>query len=684
MRDTGIVLVILALGFWPVVTFQSILKWDIIDINLPWRYFIGECTSNGILPLWNPYINSGFPQGGDPMTWYPIAWVTSWVWGHNLAGLQYEFILHILVAAIGSYFFCSLFRYHSAIKIFVAISFALSGFFIGNAQHYGWIIGAAWFPWVLFFFVRFCNDLHWRHGILLVICLYLMLSGGYPGLFVITAYSLLLIGVFYVWKNRKNITALKSLIFHQCTAGAVFLILSMVVWVLGFELSKHLYQVTKFTPEFVQSHPLPLQALISFFFPYATTQSTDFFGTDFSMVNCYVGVFTWVLCIYAVIRKDKNAIILLFLGLAFLTIALADIFPFRRWLYYLPYMNIFRFPPLFRLFACFSFILAAARGLNIMIFETNSKKAFTWAIVAITTCIMGFIAYGFFNIELWKFKTLWSGGFLAFEKVAELPERTMIQAFIVIVVLGLAFWAGLQLRRSLVLYVFLILAAVDMLQAARLNFFHTVSDRVSPWPTHKAIQQLPKGFPIPSLSISFQQADSLRQTSIPQLWRNINIFYKQPCPSGYTPYFLTNQVYAENTIANKSILNNPLLFLADCPDQNRIKDSNSFDTNSYRKIEILDFKPTQVTLRTGLDRNQILTYLQNDYPGWEITVNGKPVPIIRAHYTYLSCLLDSGQSIVSFSFRPWWIILSFYVSATTLAALTGIALILWCRKKEAV
>jgi len=35
------------------------------------------------------------------------------------------------------------------IAIIMALSYSLSGFFVGNAQHINWLIAAAWIPWLL-------------------------------------------------------------------------------------------------------------------------------------------------------------------------------------------------------------------------------------------------------------------------------------------------------------------------------------------------------------------------------------------------------------------------------------------------------------------------------------------------------------------------------------------------------
>lgn len=194
--DYFILLLILFIGMWQISLFQNIMKWDIIDINLPWRYFVSECINNGILPLWNPYINCGFPQSGDPMTWYPVSWLTGLLFGNNLITLQYEYIFHMYIGAIGIYKVGQLFNLNRISKLSIAISFMFSGLFISNAQHLGWIISAAWFPLIIYQYILFSKKLNLVNGIYFIIFLFFLLTGGYPGFFIVTAYILVMFFIY--------------------------------------------------------------------------------------------------------------------------------------------------------------------------------------------------------------------------------------------------------------------------------------------------------------------------------------------------------------------------------------------------------------------------------------------------------------------------------------------------------
>ncbi len=74
------------LAMLPLVLFRHPLKYDIIDQAYPWRYFIGECLQDGMLPLWNPYQLLGSPIHADPQSsaWYPVTWFFGYLFGYDI------------------------------------------------------------------------------------------------------------------------------------------------------------------------------------------------------------------------------------------------------------------------------------------------------------------------------------------------------------------------------------------------------------------------------------------------------------------------------------------------------------------------------------------------------------------------------------------------------------------------
>src|SRR5258706_11394042 len=75
-------------------------KSDTTEVFFPRRFFVAQTLAAGQLPLWNPHVDSGYPQFADPQaaTFYPVALLFALVAGRG-------FSLDTLVASLGLHFF---------------------------------------------------------------------------------------------------------------------------------------------------------------------------------------------------------------------------------------------------------------------------------------------------------------------------------------------------------------------------------------------------------------------------------------------------------------------------------------------------------------------------------------------------------------------------------------------------
>jgi hypothetical protein len=111
----------------------------------------------GEIPLWNPYMLSGFPHVGDSINhfWNPVATVPVLLWG-GINGMKVSVFLSLLVAAYGQWFLAHTFGVRGIFRLWAGLLFALSGglLLLWRLGWYELLVGAAWFPW--------CFALLWR------------------------------------------------------------------------------------------------------------------------------------------------------------------------------------------------------------------------------------------------------------------------------------------------------------------------------------------------------------------------------------------------------------------------------------------------------------------------------------------------------------------------------------------
>src|ERR1051325_5668319 len=95
--------------YWKVLfTNQAIFPWDAPDQFYPLHAFVHEELRHFRLPLWDPYVMSGYPIVGDvsAQSFYPLNWLYVLIWpGSPLPFRAVEIveILHFFLAGFCMY-----------------------------------------------------------------------------------------------------------------------------------------------------------------------------------------------------------------------------------------------------------------------------------------------------------------------------------------------------------------------------------------------------------------------------------------------------------------------------------------------------------------------------------------------------------------------------------------------------
>jgi hypothetical protein len=88
-------------------------------------------------------------------------------------------------------------------------------------------------------------------------------------------------------------------------------------------------------------------------------------------------------------------------------------------------------------------------------------------------------------------------------------------------------------------------------------------------------------------------------------------------------------------------------------------DSYSID---HAKANIIEDKRNRVVIETDNAGDGLLVLSDNDYPGWQATIDDKPAEILRTNYTMRAVRVPAGRHMVSFSFAPKSFTMSIYIS----------------------
>jgi hypothetical protein len=119
---------------------------DVIQQYYPWRKFYSESLREGELPLWNPYMFSGttFVGNGQSAVFYPLNLI--FVFMPVDVAFGWFVLIHMLLAAFGTYALLTLWKAHPAPAFVGACSFMLCGFLVAWLNYITILCTAVWLP----------------------------------------------------------------------------------------------------------------------------------------------------------------------------------------------------------------------------------------------------------------------------------------------------------------------------------------------------------------------------------------------------------------------------------------------------------------------------------------------------------------------------------------------------------
>jgi hypothetical protein len=687
--------IIAFLALFPLITLQHPLKYDAIDQAYPWKYFIGECLREGILPLWNPYQLLGSPMHADPQSsaWYPVTWFFGYLFGYDIYVLSIDFFLHIFLAGMGMFYLGKQLKYRDEVAFVMGVAYMLSGFFVGNAQHFMWIISGTWIPFIIGAFIELKSAPGLRNAVQLALAAFMIMTGGYPAFIFLLIYLLSAIFILYLvqyLRNKEKKEALRYTGF-VALAGIFSIMAGMVVLISVYHLQGEMTRGAGVTLRQALFGAFTPQSFISFILPFAAIRDMDVYGTDLSMSNGFFGIIPLVFFLVGLtIRKPSLVNLFLAWGLFCLAAAVGSALPLREFLYhYAPGMNYFRFPALFRVFFIVSFLIVAGHALNQWREGMpGMAKKMRLIIIGMMVVVSGFIVYALVrgNLNLAGFV---KNELLIFSKESRIVQHIFVQGIFQLILLSLLLLVILRwsrMKNALVLI--LLILSVDLILATRLNGPYTVYSHLFRSKEVKAhAGHFPEGFPVPGNEAIIRNTDS-RGLVFQTLWRNLNIFHKQVSFEGYNPLHLKGfEELADNhTALFETILRNPLVYLsgqvspmdslalhekAGDFDPGRVY----FEDEVYNLLNdislvsaksdtayIRAFSPVKIVVGVSTHGPALLNVLQNNYPGWHATIDGRSAELHTGNLSFLAVDIPAGEHEVIFEFDPKDVRFGFWVT----------------------
>ncbi len=665
-------LVVISVAFWQVLFLQNGMKWDFVDAFLPSRYFFSESILNNQFPLWNPYLLYGTPIYADLVSVFnPEFWIVGNMFGYSNITLQFIYLVYVFLAGVSFFYFLKLFNTGHKLSLALSVAYMLSGLSIGNAQHLAFVSGYAILPFVLASYFKFSRQINKSNLVRLSIALFLIIFCGYPGLTIILGYFLLTLFIYYISSNIADKRYLKKSLIYHSVLFAIVILFSTVLILAYWQISPFLSRFGGLPIKLALKHSFSIQSVLSFILPMATGNDAQFFGTDTSMSNGYFGIISLVLFLFSLTKKPQNkeAYLILFFGVFSLLASFGNQFFLRGFLYkFVPFMDMFQYPSIFRAFTIFSFLAFTGINVKVLQFSKADRKRLLILAGTIVFILLALIVYSSSKIEQFSF-------FIPGKSfVDELFDATkfdniIFQGAIQIIILStfiLLIWKtrSMQYFATAVLFLFII----DGIISTQLNIHYTVIGKTNPIKFYKYLKSSPKGFPIPNLNPIGENSDKNAQNDF--IFMNNNVFPKKVTFDGLVSFKLNGYTYLSDNYPGllEAIKKEPVVYLsADIRENSLIEDFSAntvfvagpdFDflrkqnlfANKTDKLIISDFSPTKIEVKTVTSHPQLLVYQQNIYNGWEVFVDGEKRNLIKSNFAHMAVLVPSGEHTVLFEY----------------------------------
>jgi hypothetical protein len=642
----------LAFAYLPVFLPLFHLKNDLISQNLPTRYVIGESLYSGYFPWWNPYINFGIPQYGDMNNgfWNPFMWLIAKTVGYNIWTITWEEMFYILIGGWGIYKVVRELGIEKGIAIVSSLSYMSCGYIVGHLQHFCWITGAGFFPYVVLSFLKINRSPVIKNYIPGGIAVFLFVSSTHPGLVIGAAYFFLfaLIAIFVFRKNVTSTFYHPKFLLINFSFFILALIFSVGVIISDLDVLRHISRGSK--PPLSESllEPTTLQCYLSFLFPLAVNKSS-FFATDLSMRNVFIGMASLAGFIFLFQYFNKKILAAVVLAMLFFAFLAGGIFKTVGY-YAFPFVGNVRLNGEFTYFVLLIAVLAGAYGLQQLLGDDNFKRLVQRLVtLLIILSLAGVISAGLVillspNSAIHEF-TGTNGNF-------KLAVKALIDR--------LSF-ADLLLVSALILLATLLFIRINLSSTKKIAAIIVVNLVINTWLTlpftglgMKSKRQINKEVTPSARGIFAQELRPLNKTSfmdssLRSEFIMVGCYSKKigyPNEEQYPIELRNTQNFFTDSGLFHFIIRQSYVFLST---DTTTTSETSFDSAS---IDIKSFAPGYLHLSVNSSKYKFVTFLQNDYPCWQTFVNGRIVKHYTSFRTFISIPIEPGRSTVEFVFNP--------------------------------
>jgi membrane protein YfhO len=358
---------------------------DLVPYFYPMRFSLAQSFHAGALPLWEQHQAMGFPLLADFQSgsFYPPHLLLAVL--PFVVALRMLFILHYLVAALGTYRLCRYWNYSPVVALTGSLMFTLGGTTISLMNLLNHFQTAVWLPWVILFGEKYLTGPSWRSFLAFVAIVLVQFLAGSPEMYAMSS-TLLFLDTMRLKTANPTVTWKKNvLLLAAATLTVACLAMAQLlptIELIGESRTRRVMSLVEATAWSFR----PLE-LINLFFPdkhvdfaLARPLRPFFSETVPWLASHYLGALAGVaiLC-WAWYAPKREKIVLVFLVVLSLILAFGNytgVYP--AILRHVPFLSLFRFPEKFFFFTFALLVFISIKGVHELIDTKSEGKAPVW------------------------------------------------------------------------------------------------------------------------------------------------------------------------------------------------------------------------------------------------------------------------------------------------------------------
>ncbi len=649
-------LVVLFLAYLPLSTFHFSLKNDAFTDNFPNKWFFSHALLSGNSTIWNPYMNFGLPLYADMGFAYynPITWLFGAI-GYNVYSFTAELLVYLYIAGVGMFNLGRFLGWKTRVALLVGCMYMCSGFFVGHLQHFNFITTACFFPWLMHCLVRLQQQSNFRNTLLLALAGYMCIAGGHPALPIGALYFFGVIVWFLIYASESRLSFFGYLLLSLAVCA---LLASPMLYAYKEVLPYHVRnQPVSSTDAFGESH-FSLASFITLLFPFSgASQQLEWFGNDVAMRNIYCSLIGMIAAYRGFRSNQKWARMLgVAAGVALLIAVGGTVKMWTHW--YLPGMNYIRVNGEFRVFIQLSICIMAGWGLQHWLTHTERHHiiAKKFSYVTALAAVIGFYFLLFqgntstnINQNLYSSAKQW---------LSALNFRNGL-LISVAVTAGFAIWYAWSFRKNANWLSAIVMA--DLIVHTCLLTPITGVGRTTLQSIQSYLNNNTKaGIPTPPLTPIL--SNPIWDSTILKTIGSASYYHQHignDTIADYPFYLTATEKFLTSNHA-ASVLAKPFIHTA-----------------SNTTVQLTSYTTTHLTVNVNTTKADTLFVLQNLYPGWRASVNGKATKINTFNAAFMAIPIGKGSNSVQLQFNnPTWRLLCW---VSLLSALSMLIVIVYKR-----